>query len=485
VKILLASLCLETGTDIQLALYYLKSYCTRHWHADHPCPEITIRTFNEDQNISCIAQAIVRRKPRVVGFSCYLWNIEKTLRICGILKKTAPRTVIVLGGPEATPRAEELLNKENAIDIVVKGEGERAFAECVHRIDRGRYDLSGVEGVSFRHKGRVICNPARPQIGILNVIPSPYLSGLVDLADKNIVDVPVETARGCSYRCGYCYYHKNFPCVRFFPLARVEQELKRILSRKPREVYLMDATFNAYPHRAKKILRLFIKHNRGSNLHIEVRAEFIDDEMAALLRKAQANNIEIGIQSTNPGTLKAVNRPFDKNRFRAGIQLLNKYGLLYEIQLIDALPYQRYSDLKRALDWLYGLHPVKVVVFPLSILPGTALRQAAGRYRIGYRRQAPYYAYKSNAMSCAEVRRVERLRFAMERLYDSQVFQKTLYALRDKAGIKISDIFEDWIDWQGRLPGAGRITPEGYNKRLPDFLKYVLRKRRKKGVRHN
>ena len=488
-RILLSSICLETGTDIQLALYYLKGYLLKPppvrpsgcLPALRSC-DISIRTFTEDVNASRIARDIARHKPRIAGFSCYVWNIEKTLSVCRSLKKLHADILVILGGPEATPRAEDILNSEPAVDIVVRGEGEQAFRDCVAAVAAGRggspRGLSRITGISWRQDGCVRSNPARKPDLAFAAVPSPYLSGLIDLDRRDIVDVPLETARGCACRCAYCYYHKNFPRVRFFPLSRVEKELALILFHRPREVYLMDATFNAHPARAKKILRLFIRHNRGSNLHVELKAELLDEEMVSLLAAARANNIEIGVQSLNSRTLMAINRHFDKEMFRKGIGLLNKYGLLYEIQLIDALPYQRYSDLQDALDWLYSLHPVKIALLPLSVLPGTALRASADRYGIKFGKQAPYRAYQSNAMSRKEVTRLERLRFAMERLYDSQIFQKVLYELRDTAGIKISDIFEDFINWSARLPGAKRITPEKYNRLLPDFLK-------KKGARHN
>jgi len=482
VRIVLSSICLETGTDIQLALYYLKSSLERIRLPHQSSPTVIIKTFSEDLGAFRIARDILKNKPLVAAFSCYVWNIEKTILVCRALKIKDPGIWIVLGGPEVTPRPDDILVAEKSVDIIVRGEGEKAFCDCVERILRGLYDMSGIPDISFRRCGRVVHNTCGKTEFTLARIPSPYLSGAVNLADRNILDVPLESSRGCSSRCQYCYYHKNFSRVRLFPLARVEKELETILSFRKREVYLLDATFNAYPQRAKKILRLFIRHNRCSNLHVELKAELIDEEMAGLLRKARAFNIEIGIQSTNTRTLKAINRGFDRKKFVHGINLLNKYGLLYEIQLIDALPYQSYSDLKESLDWLYSLHPVKVAIFPLSLLPGTALRENASRYGMAYTGKPPYHAYKSNAMSCADIRRVERLRFAMERLYDSQVFQKTLYELRDKAGIRISDVFEYWIDWTSRLSGASRISPDGYNKRLPIFLQYVCRKRRISGM---
>ena len=276
-KILLSSICLETGTDIQLALYYLKSFLLNK----EPFHKVGIRVFDENQDIAGIAKGILNFNPQLVGFSCYLWNIEKILRVCRRLKKINPQLIIVLGGPEVSPRAQDLLVREKAVDLVVRGEGEQSFTEAIGRFSCSMVaDLSGIKGISFRKDAEIIHNPDRPLLRNISRIPSPYLSGLVNLNDRNIVDVPLETMRGCSFRCHYCYYHKNFPVARYFALKRIAKELKLILSHKPREVYLMDPTFNSNPQRAKKILKLFIKYNRGALLHVELKAELIDREMA-------------------------------------------------------------------------------------------------------------------------------------------------------------------------------------------------------------
>jgi len=504
-KILLSSICLETGTDIQLALYYLKGYLLKI----KPSSDVTIRVFNENQNIPAIIKKIIDLKPHLIGFSCYLWNIKKTLNICRRLKEINPGLKIVLGGPEVSPRAQDLLAKEKAIDVVVRGEGEESFAQLAAQTGRTRTstaeggvpafplgrgaikrgaaqarrsiaaDLSGIRGISFRKGAEIIHNPDRPHFCNVGRIPSPYLSGLVNLKDKNIVDVPLETVRGCSSRCHYCYYHKNFPVVRYFSLSRVEKELKLIFSHKPHEVYLMDPTFNSNSQRAKKILKIFIRYNQGANLHVELKAELVDEEMARLLSQANAYNIEIGIQSTNPKTLKAINRRFNKEKFIKGIRYLNKFKLYYEIQLIDALPHQSYCCLMKSLDWLYSMHPAKVVIFRLGLLLGTTLRDRAASFGIEYDQSAPYSAYKSNAMTDTEVKSVEKLSFAADRLYDSQVFQKTLYAFKARAGVKISTILEDWVAWESRFKRRPADYQEFLNKKSPMFLEYLCRKHSK------
>ena len=469
-KILLSSICLETGTDIQLALYYLKGYLLKTTSSR----DVTIRVFNENQHIPSIIKDTLELKPDLIGFSCYLWNIKKILNICRRLKEINPNLKIVLGGPEVSPRAEEILEKEKAIDVVVRGEGEESFAQLAVQ-----KDLSRISGISFRKGTEIIHNPDRSPLRDVNDIPSPYLSGLVNLKDKNIVDVPLETMRGCASRCHYCYYHKNFPAARYFPLSRVEKELKLILSHKPHEVYLMDPTFNANPQRAKKILKIFIKHNQGANLHVELKAELVDAEMAQLLSDANAYNIEIGIQSTNPKTLKAINRGFNKEKFIKGIRYLNKFKLYYEIQLIDALPHQSYDSLMKSLDWLYSMRPAKVVIFRLAVLPGTTLRDRAANFGIEYGRCPPYFACKSDTMTEAEIKSVEKLSYAMDRLYDSQVFQKTLFAFKAKAGVKISTILEDWVEWESRFKNRPEDYPEFLNRKSPMFLLYLCRKHSK------
>jgi len=469
-KILLSSICLETGTDIQLALYYLKGYILKI----NPSAEVSTQVFIENQRIQLILTKIFESKAQVVGFSCYLWNIKKTLDICRRIKKINPRVTVVLGGPEVSPRAEELLAQEKAVDLVIRGEGEESFAQFISGEALGR-----ISGISFRDNAAIIHNPDRPLLRNINKIPSPYLSGLVDLKDKSILDVPLETMRGCISACGYCYYHKNLPLVRYFSLRRVEDELKLILSYNPREVYLMDATFNSNPQRAKKILRIFIRYNRASKLHVELKAEFVDEEMCRLLSEANTCNIEIGIQSTNPKTLKAIKRPFNKERFKKGIRALNKAKLYYEIQLIDVLPYQSYENLMNSLDWLYSLHPVKVVIFRLAVLAGTALREEAASFGIEYDHRAPYYAYKSNSMAEDEVKKIEKLFYAVDRLYDSRVFKKTLLAFNKKAGVKISMILEDWVEWESRFKKHPMDYPEFLNKKSPVFLAYLCRKHSK------
>ncbi len=448
--------------DIQLALYYLKAYFIKHSPLTKSA-SIDILSFSYNEKIEIMISRIKERKPRIIGFSCYVWNITKILKIAGAVKKGAPYMKIVLGGPEVSPRAYSLVKRYKFIDAVVIGEGERTFNDLLGHWLTNRADISDINGIAYRQKGKVLLTPKREQISDLDEIPSPYLEKVVD--EKLIKGyhpyIPMETMRGCAYRCHYCYYHKNFEKLSYFSLERVERELKYLLKRKSKGIYLMDPTFNTNKKRAKEILRIFIKYNKKTSLHIELRAELLDKEMVELLHAAAADFIEIGIQSINKKTLRLINRSFEPDRFRRNILLLNKKRLPYEIQLIDGLPADNYESLKKAVDWLFALKPSAIKIMRFMLLPGTYLRQNASHFGIRYDRKPPYHSIESDTFSAGDLRKTQRLRDAIGALYISGLLQKSIYPLAEKLGIDFSEIFEEWNRWtEGRPRNRARLLRE-------------------------
>lgn len=360
---------------MQLSLYYLKAYFLRHSHF-HETTEVEILVFKKGESLEEISEAIINTKPQVIGFSCYVWNILKVLKIAKKLKRKFPDIKIVFGGPDVSPRARPLMKKHDFIDVTVIGEGEETFTELLQAWFSWETDISGIKGIAYREKGKVFFTGERGQIQNLDEIPSPYLERIID--ENMIINsehyVPTETMRGCPYRCHFCYYHKGFSQVTFFPLERVERELKYILEKEPRGIYLMDPTFNIDQERAKVILRMVIRYNRKSNLHVELKAELLDEEMMDLLKEAKTDFIEIGIQSANKKTLQLINRHFDPDKFSQNIALLNKKNIPFEIQLIDGLPADNYETLKESINWLLSMRPNNIKIMRLMILPGTYLR---------------------------------------------------------------------------------------------------------------
>lgn len=466
-NILLTSLYPEDAR-IQLALYYLKVYCKKYsavfsnqkpvtipprqsevGQGNQKRVKIDICVFHVDDKIDAIITKISKYKADIIGFSCYVWNIRKILKISREIKSKNPKVKIILGGPEVSPRATSILRNYKFIDIIVMGEGEVTFKEVVEYYCLNKPDISQINGIAYRKDLEIKITPKRAEITNLDTIPSPYLEGLIN---KSVIKkikgyLPTETLRGCLFRCHYCYYHKEFESIRYFSLERVEKELKYILKKSPNGVYLMDPTFNMNRKRAKDILQIFIKHNQNSRLHVELKAEFLDREMVDLLHRAKATFIEIGIQSTNFKTLKLINRHFQPNAFKKGILLLNKKKLRYEIQLIDSLPDDNYNTIRNSIDWLMVLNPPRIKIMRLMLLPGTYLRNNARDFGIRYNHQSPYYSFESNTFKRTDLRKTKILREAITMFYDFRLLRNSIHFIKRDLNLQYSNIFEEWYKW--------------------------------------
>lgn len=473
--VLLTTLAPYNYRDIQLALYYLKAYCDRHRPAALPKTPIHVEVFPARVSITEATEGILRKNPALVGFSCYVWNVAKILQIGRRIKRKNPDVKIILGGPEVSARSQEVLRKENSIDVVVRGEGEETFYELLQSIVHQYAPLSSIRGITYRSgSGAIHMNPPRPPIKNLDLIPSPYLEG--SIGRKADIAFPTETMRGCPYRCHYCYYHKEFSKLRFFSLDRVKRELRYILSQNPPEVYLMDPTFNINRKRAKDILRIFKKYNRNSKLHVELRAELLDAEMITLLRQAHATFIEIGLQSTDFDTLRLANRTLEKNMFKKYLMRLNKEKVPYQLQIIDALPGHTYAKIRKALDWLFMLKPPQVVIMKLMVLPGTFLRRHADNLGLQYDKRPPYFVRKNKTLTRSDLKKIDALRRAIAVLYDTGLLRESLSVITKELKIGFFDIFEAWSQWGPRLGAAikrERLQSATAITAVPLFVKYL------------
>lgn len=470
-NILLTTISPSDDFEIQLALYYLKSCFENSPAAVLGCATIKTRTFHYKDSVKRIFNAILDYRPKIIGFSCYIWNIDKILQLAKLLKKSNPGIIIILGGPEVSPRFRELFAQEKAIDIIVRGEGEETFVGLVNSLVYQKLDLSEIEGIAYRKNENIFVNPPRPLMQDLNRIPSPYLQRMIKVRHEY---VPIETMRGCAFRCSYCYYHKEFGELRLFSFQRIKAELKYILAQKPKIVYLMDPTFNIYPQRAKEILRFFIAHNINSRLHTEIRAELLDKEMVDLLSKARVTKLEIGLQSTHGGVLKGIFRTLRKSVFKEKLRLLNKNKIKYEVHLIDALPGHTLKKIKQSLDWLFLLRPPEIRIMRLCLLPGTYLREHAQSLGIEFEPTPPYYWRRTPTLSDEDRKKIIVLTNEMSTL--NYFLPNSMYFLAKQLGISFTAILEKWIMWKRA----------GNKKKLHNipqkFISYLCKKYRKPSV---
>ena len=365
-----------------LALLYLKACASSALHLG--ADAFAVLEFPADAPAADIADAIVGAQPDVVGLSCYVWNVRTLTAACRAIKARRPEVRVVLGGPEVGPVADSVLRAHPAVDVIVRGEGERPFAELLVRWADGRA-IDDVAGIAFRCGDAIRDTGDAPILQDLNELPSPHLAAGEDFTGRVIC---LETQRGCVFRCNFCFYNKDLSIRnRRFDRDRVERELARWLAEDVDEIYLMDPIFNLHAERAKAICRFIAAHNtRRIGIHAEVWAEFIDEELAALMRDANVTFLEVGLQSTDETALVTVERRLRLQKFLDGVAHITRARIPWELQLIVGLPGDTRASFRRSLNFAMSLDPPQLAVYPLMVLPDGAAaqgRRAAARVRPG------------------------------------------------------------------------------------------------------
>lgn len=425
---------------LPLALMYIKANLVeQHGHPFELCSivELPPRTPPAD-----LARQLAADAPDVVGLSCYIWNGRDLIATARELKRLRPQTRIVLGGPEVGPIARDVLTAEPAIDAVVRGEGEVAFAEIIEAWTAGR-DLDEVAGIAFRRGDAVISTADATILRDLNLLPSPHQDRYVTFSGRV---ASIETQRGCVFRCNFCFYNKDLSIRnRRFDLDRVKRELLYWLNRDVHSIYLMDPVFNLNTERAKEICRFIAEHNhRGIHIHSEIWAEFMDDELASLMKQANFYWLEVGLQTTDDTTLQAVERRLRMTPFLEGIATLKRHDIYFELQLIYGLPLETPASFRKSLDFAARLEPSELSVFMLLVLPGTELWKKAETLHLEFDPDPPYRIRAHPSMDAATIEAGERIVEAINFLGVS----KTLRILQREPGISMSVIVDAWNEWR-------------------------------------
>jgi radical SAM superfamily enzyme YgiQ (UPF0313 family) len=440
-----------------LALLYLKaSVIDRLGVRD---ADVAVLEFPDSAPPDRIAERILAHAPDVVGLSCYVWNITALTAVCRLVKARRPRTRIVLGGPEVGPVAASVLESNRHADVVVRSEGERPFAAIVSRWMRGD-DLSLVPGITYRDGDGLHDNGDAPIVRDLNELASPHLTLDTDLTGRSVC---IETQRGCVFRCNFCFYNKDLSIRnRRFDLDRVKEEIAHWLRQDIRELYLMDPIFNLNAERARDICRFIAARNhRRIGVHAEVWAEFIDDELARLMRDAGFTFLEVGLQSTDDAALATVERRLRLERFLDGVAALKRHGLWWELQLIVGLPGETRASFRRSLDFAASLDPPVLAVYPLMVLPGTELWRKATELRLAFDPDPPYHVRSHYSMSEGDVAYGVRVVRALQEIGDFRAVR----VLARERGLGYADVLDAWMAWDDEHPGDETI---GY--RVKHFL---------------
>jgi radical SAM superfamily enzyme YgiQ (UPF0313 family) len=394
--------------NVPLAAAYLKLFAERKGLGSFYAIEVFPARQANALGDHALVEALARRDPWLVGFTCYLWNIERTLWIARELKRRRPALRIVLGGPEITNDNAWVLDTAD-YDFAVVGEGEQTFAQLLLGLlgdDTPPVAIPGLfvppagPGPRFHPSRR----PApRSPLPDLNLLGSPYLAGILDVADEEML--LLETSRGCRFRCKFCYYWKSYDKTYFLADETIRASLRHAADRRAREVFLLDPTLNQRKGFAD-LLRLLAEGNPGGRFTYfgELRAEGVTEETARLLREANFTEVEVGLQSIGSEAMTRMDRNNNLRAFERGVRAMMKEGIRVKVDLIIGLPGDDIESVQRGLHYLHdnGLCS-DPQVFNLAVLPGTPFREEAAELGLVHQPRPPYYVLKTPRLGCADL----------------------------------------------------------------------------------
>ena len=453
-----------------------------------PGADIEIGEYTINHQMDLILQDIYRRKPDFIGFSCYIWNISYIMEIVRDVKKVLPEAEIWLGGPEVSYDAKKVLTREPDVRGIMRGEGELTFTELVRAyLERektsvpdgytgesfrgqakeetsgcaentrmpenaegenahsDRLDLSQIPGITYRAANGEIEEHGPQRLLSLDEIPFYY----DDMAGFENRIVYYESSRGCPFSCSYCLSSID-KTVRFRSLDLVLPELQFFLDHKVPQVKFVDRTFNCKREHTLGIWRYLVEHDNGiTNFHFEVSADIFDEEELELIGKMRPGliQLEIGVQSTNPDTIREIHRHMDLVKLKRAVDRVYDYRNTHQhLDLIAGLPYENYESFMRSFDDVYRMRPDQLQMGFLKVLKGSYMEEQVAAYDLKYRGIPPYEVLSTKWLPYSDVIRLKGVEDMVEVYYNSGQFPATMKLL-EKRFQRPSEIFVNLAEY--------------------------------------
>lgn len=433
-----------------LAIRYLKAFCEKDYQID--LVEYTIK----DPAINIVSD-LFNRNPDVLGFSCYIWNIEETIKVIQMLKKIKPEMKIVLGGPEVSYDVEYWMNRIPEVDFIVIGEGEETFHHLLKEIE-GEQKYHYVFGISYRNKdGKVVINPPRPKLD-LSQIPSPYRfkEDLPHLGNRIIY---METSRGCPFSCQFCLSSIEVG-VRYFDKEQIKADILYLIENGAKLIKFVDRTFNIKRDYAMEMFQFLIENHQGCVFQFEITADIMRPEVLDYLSAHAPEGIfrfEIGVQSTNDETNLLVKRRQNFAKLSRTVSKIKESGRIAQhLDLIAGLPEEDYHSFRKTFNDVFALRPEELQLGFLKMLRGTGLRMQAEEYGYIYMDHAPYEILGNRVLSFADIVRIKRVEDVLEKYWNAHRMDHTLLYLIEREFASPFDFFQEFGDyWEER--GWARI----------------------------
>ena len=417
-KILLAA-CNAKYIHSNLAVYDLQAYASEY--ADH----IILKEYTINQQKDDIMRDIYLEHPDVVCVSCYIWNLSFVKELMADLTKILPDADFWAGGPEVSYDAEKFLTENPEFKGVMVGEGEETFRELAgYYVEKDPQNLKDMTGVCYRDGDQIIHNGWR-QIMDLSKIPFIYK----DLSDFKNRIIYYESSRGCPFSCSYCLSSIDKK-LRFRDTEMVKKELQFFIDNKVPQVKFVDRTFNCKHDHAMAIWKYINEHDNGvTNFHFEISADLLREEELQEMSTMRPGliQLEIGVQSTNPDTIKAIHRTMNFGKLKVIVERIHSFGNIHQhLDLIAGLPYEDYDSFRHSFNDVYALKPQQLQLGFLKVLKGSHMMEMCQEYGIVYKTREPYEVLSTKWLDYDHVLKLKTVENMVEVYYNSGQFQNTL-----------------------------------------------------------
>lgn len=422
-KILLAA-CNAKYIHSNLAVYDLQAYASDY--ADH----IVLKEYTINQQKDDIMRDIYLEHPDVVCVSCYIWNLSFVKELMADLIKILPGVDFWAGGPEVSYDAEKFLTENSEFKGVMVGEGEETFKELAgYYVEKNPQDLKNMTGICYRDGDQIIHNGWR-QIMDLSSIPFIYK----DLSEFKNRIIYYESSRGCPFSCSYCLSSIDKK-LRFRDTETVKKELQFFIDNKVPQVKFVDRTFNCKHDHAMAIWKYINEHDNGvTSFHFEISADLLREEELQEMSTMRPGliQLEIGVQSTNPDTIKAIHRTMDFEKLKGIVDRIHSFGNIHQhLDLIAGLPYEDYDSFRHSFNDVYALKPQQLQLGFLKVLKGSHMMEMCKEYGIVYKTQEPYEVLSTKWLDYDHVLKLKTVENMVEVYYNSGQFQNTLEYLEN------------------------------------------------------
>ncbi len=451
-----------------LAPWMLRAQALAHGFA---AKEVMVVEGTINQSDAALVEMIVARRPDVVGFSAYIWNIQTIWRLLPLIKRALPNAVILLGGPEVSYNSCDVLKELSEVDSIVAGEGEEAFLQLLEHW-QGLREKKDVANLVWRDGGQIVSNTTAPPISAL---PFPYDSGYLAALGGRIAYA--ETARGCPFACTFCLSGTD-ESARFFPLDETKAVLLQLAQSGSRTIKLVDRTFNCNPKRAYDIFAFLIETQKDGHIpegvcfHFEVGADLFDEHTLAMLQTAPAGlfQMEAGIQSFHAPTLEAIRRKTDITRLSANLRRILAMGNIHlHIDLIAGLPLEDLDTFAQSFNMAFAIRPHMLQLGFLKLLHGSFIRKQVADFGYRYSFLPPYEVSSSRWLTEDDVMLLHRVEDVVERMYNSGRFWDTIEYVLEATGLSAFALFKNMADYLSKTV----CSTKGISKR--DYAEHIYR----------